>query len=269
MNNEHSSLTEKVLAGIEHTTPRSREYFVLRNSGLWLLAALSIIVGALAIASVIFRLVNVGVALRPGLPAPGPLLVAIPFVWIALMLAFGVLAYREIRSTKRGYKYEFSTVMLMLLLATVALGIVFYTSGLGFALDRFAARHLPFTGDLEELQQSRWFQPSEGYLLGTIQEDPTSGGVKVADPTHTVWQVQFADTVVARQIESLDEGERVGLLGRALDAVQHTFLACDVRSLEFGGRGVMGARPMGARMHAAGERLIQQERINECAGITE
>lgn len=263
MNNEHKTISEKVLERIEHTTPRSRRYFVLRNAGIWALAGAAIFVGALAVASVIFRAVNTGAVIRPGMSPFRLVFLAVPILWALLVGAFGYVAYREIRSTRKGYKYEFSTVLLGTLLASTVLGIAFYVSGAGFVLDRLAVRNLPFKADLEHLQQERWFQPESGFLIGTVRAD-AGAAVQVTDPEDVVWAVQFTDAVSEKKIESLEEGERVGLRGRALNTKELTFLACDIRSLEFDGRGPLFMRQHAKRMHALGERKMPPERSTEC-----
>ncbi|MFA7302492.1 MAG: hypothetical protein WC030_01970 [Candidatus Paceibacterota bacterium] len=263
MNNEDKTISEKVLERIEHATPHSRQYFMFRNAGVWALAAASVIVGALAVASIIFRAVNAGAALRPGIPPFRMLVLVVPFLWVALMTVFGYVAYREVRLTRKGYTYEFSTIMLGTLLASVVLGIIFYTSGAGFALDRMAARHLPFQADLGQVQQERWFQPEQGFLMGIITEDEQER-VQLVDPNRARWHVQFADTVSAKKVEALETGERVGLRGRTLDPEERVFLACDIRSLEFGGRGALFMRKAGDKMRPLDERKLPPLRSTEC-----
>lgn len=230
------SISDKVLERIENATPRSRTYFLLRNAGMWVLASLSIVIGALAVSSIIFRAVNAGAALRPGTPPVSEVLLVVPFLWIILLVAFGYLAYREIRSTRKGYKYEFSTLILGTLLASCVLGIVFYTTGAGFILDRAAARLLPFHADLERVQRDRWQKPEDGFLVGVITAR-TDNGITLTDPTNVIWNVSFAESLSTTSIASLAEEERIGIRGQLLNANEHTFLACSVRSLEFEGRG--------------------------------
>lgn len=263
-----TSITDKVLERIEKTTPHSRMYFWVRNTGMWALAGASIVVGALALSSTMFRAVNTGVALRPGgVPPVAVMLHLIPFLWIALITVFGYLAYREIRSTRKGYTYEFSTLILGTVLASFALGIVFYVTGVGFVLDHAAGRYLAFHTDLERVQRDLWQQPEQGFLVGTVRER-TGGGVTLTDPAQVTWSVSFAETVSKESIAALTEGQRVGVRGQLLNADEHTFLACDIRSLEFEGRGPMRRMlPPPYRPHAQDERNTSQERSNECEDV--
>lgn len=259
MDNKHT-ISEKVLDRIEEAKamPRARSYFILKNVGMWALAGLSIVIGGLAISSVIFRLVNAGPALRPGAPPPGEVLLVIPFLWLITIAVFGFLAYSEIRSTNRGYRYELSTLMLGTMLASCVLGIAFYTAGAGFVLDRFAARHLPFHADLERIQRDRWLKPEDGFLVGMVREE-TEESMLLTDPHNITWTITFAHTVPDEEFSRIEEGERVGIRGEIIDSEAHTFRACDIRSLEFEGRGLPPPPPH--------ERKVPPLRTNGCEDV--
>lgn len=234
MDNKEKTVSEKVLERIEssNVSPRSRTYFSLKNFGMWLLAGLSVLVGALAVSSILFRTVNIPLVLPPGPPPPFvEILFLMPFLWIALLVLFGYLAYREIRSTKRGYKYELSTLLLGVALISCVLGIVFYKTGTGLILDRFAAQHVPFQKNLEDLQRQRWMNPENGFLVGKVLSISDSN-LLLADPNDTAWTVTFTQDVRAVVVA----GERVGVRGEITDAEMHMFTACEIRSLEFAGR---------------------------------
>lgn len=258
------TISDKILERIEVVTPHSRTYFTLRNVGMWALAVCSVIVGALAVASIIFRAVNAGAVLGPGMPRIGPIARLIPVLWLVLVAGFGYLAYREVRATKRGYKYELSTLVLAMLLASAMLGIVFYVLGAGFRLDRLAGQYVPFHTSLERIQQERWLEPENGFLVGVVVGE-TERGVTLVDPARVEWSVEFAPSVVPRQIEALNEGERVGMRGALLDSTEHKFLACEVRSLEFAGRGMQKAPPH--RLFKMDERKFGPARITECEDV--
>lgn len=259
------TITEKILERIETTTPHSRTYFTLRNAGMWLLAAVSIVVGALAVGSILFRAANVGMALGPGGPRVGSLVRLVPVVWVALVAGFGYLAYREVRATRKGYKYELSTILLTMVLTSMVLGVTFYVTGAGFRLDRLAGRYVPFHTPLERIQEDGWLRPEHGFLVGVISEEAEEGDALLVDPAGVLWQVTFAPAVSEAEIAALAEGERVGMRGKTLDATLHRFIACEVRSLEFAGRGMMGLAER--RMLSMGERKLMALRTTECEDV--
>ncbi len=262
-NHDSQSTSEKILERIKDAkvTPRSRLFFSLKNAAFWLLAGVSVLVGALAVSSILFRLINIPRVLPPGLPPP-PFAVVfhlVPVLWIALFTAFSYLAYREVRSTKRGYRYELPPLLLMLLILTAGLGFAFYETGTGIVLDRFAARHVPFQRDLEGLQRERWLRPENGFLVGRLT-DVTPAGIRISDPKEVVWEITFSESISDEKKGRLESGERVGVRGRVLDADANTFLACDVRSLEFEGR-------LPSPMMRAGEKNPPEMRSTECEDV--
>lgn len=233
MHNEHnqqdSTLLKRVLdAGAR---PIPKQYFSAKNIALWILAVLSMLVGGLAVSSIIFRAVNIGGVLgQPDIPLP---LFAhlLPIVWVVLLVLFSYLAIREIRATKRGYRYEYSVLLLGLLLTSCVLGISFYASGVGARLDRFAVRHTPFMADIREAQSVRWLRPDSGFLMGVVS-NKTDSGFLVTDPEQVVWTVTTAPDAL---VETFDDDELVGIRGTTTDRTLHAFEACAVRTLEFRG----------------------------------
>jgi hypothetical protein len=270
MHNETPKTTsEKILERIKagNVAPRSRLFFSAKNAGLWTLAGLSVLVGALAVSSILFRVINIPRVLPPGLPPPpfATFLYLVPFLWIVLFGTFSYLAYREVRSTKRGYRYELRALLLMLLILTGGLGYAFYRTGTGIVLDRFAAKHVPFQRDLEGLQRERWQSPERGFLVGELTAS-TPSGIVLLDARQTRWDVTFAESIPREKKDRLSSGERVGVRGEVVDSELHIFLACDVRSLEFEGRPAGETLLLPPKMLGS-ERKVLIMRSNECEDV--
>lgn len=237
----------------------SRAYFSLRNVGMWLLAALSVLVGSLAVSSIVFRVVNISRVLPPGMESLQlPLIVRLmPFLWIVLLLLFSFLAFREIRATKRGYRYELSALVLSLLLASMVLGVAFYAAGVGAHLDLLAGRHAPFLAGLEREQRAQWMRPEHGFLVGVVAST-SPHQLTLIDPQAVRWTVLIEDDPAVASIVS---GVRVGVRGEIVNSEEHTFRACDIRSLEFSGeRGAPFPR-------IEGERKAGMPRSNKCGDV--
>lgn len=264
MNNHLHKSTEDILKHIKEAgvQPLPRNYFSYRNIGMWLLAVLSIIVGSLAVSSSIFRIVNIPRVLPPGMESLHlPLIVGLmPFLWIALVLLFSFLAFREIRATKRGYRYELSTLVLGLLLASVVMGIMFYATGVGARLDLFTARHAPFLAGLEHEQRTQWMHPEQGFLVGMVAST-SPGQFILIDPKETRWIVLIEDDI---EMNSLVDGVRVGVRGEMVLGQDHTFRACDIRSLEFSGE--RGA-PFPGFGHMGSARKVDTPRSTGCGDV--
>ncbi len=262
-NSEHSPLSEKILNRIQDAgvRPIPKSYFSFRNIALWILAALSLIAGALSVSSIIFRFANLPAVLPPGATLAIPIAIRLmPFVWIVLLSVFGYLAYQEIRATRKGYRYEFSTILLTLLLASVVLGFGFYATGLGARLDRYAAHHVPFVGKLDEEQRVRWMRPENGFLIGQIVAID-GDSLSIEDPNHVTWTVLLNEEIAT---SSLTTSTRVGIRGIIASTTEFIFEACDLRSLEFSGE---RKPPFPSFTHDERERKPDGPRTKECEGV--
>lgn len=272
MNEHEIKISEKVLNRIEseHTVPHSRPYFVWRNVFIWFFALCTLLLGAGAIASTIFRVVNMSRVLPPHIfvftfETLRSVLIALPLIWLALCGLFGYVTYYEIRSTKKGYQYELSTLLLLLTVISGVLGFGLYRVGSGYTLDHFASRTLPFHQDLDVLQAEQWLQPENGFLVGLVS-DVLDDGFVLEDVEHNVWNVFYADTVSDKDREFVVTNARVGLRGTVIDADENVFSVCSIRPLDIRGRApfVPHSRIM---VTERPERNVMPVRIIECEGV--
>jgi hypothetical protein len=265
MNNEEQSkkISESVLEKIKETStkPKSFWYFKTKDIGLWILAVMTTLLGALSVSSIIFRLSNISRLVPNNLPAelrpPHEILLSLPFFWLVLFLVFAFTLSKEIRLTKTGYKYETKTVFAVIGVISCTLGVGLYFVGSGYILDRFASHHIPFHPDIEILQSQGWFRPETGFLVGevvTVGDDIFS----LRDPGGALWQIRLDNDVDGVPV-IISEGERLGLRG-VKDADDFQFTVCDIRLLDFAGRGLSHI--------PSGERKILSARMNGCGERT-
>jgi hypothetical protein len=272
----HTTLEARVMSRIEQegTAPRPRLYFTTRNVLVWALAAAAVAVGSLAFGSILFRMSNIGRIVAPHAEAAEFARVAIaalPLFWFVLLAACGYVAYHEIRNTRAGYRYELSTLLGGLVIASIVLGTLFYGAGSAAVADRIAAKHMPFHPDLEELQEERWEHPAAGMLVGEV-EAVDDAGFDLEDPVDTRWSVAFDASVPEAERTLIARGIRVGVVGVLLDQATHQFLACRIRSLELRGRTpfVMfferteGDATSHVRITVDGESFSDTTRMNGC-----
>ena len=241
-NQEPKPISEQILKRIEEerAVPRARSYFIFRNVVMWLLAGLALLLGALAASSIIFRIHNAGIVFPPResrLEDFYDLLTLIPIIWLIVLALFGYLAYREIRKTKQGYKYELSTLLLVMIVVSGILGAMLYKLGSGYALDNFAGRHFPFHHNVEMLQRERWLDPLRGLLIGEVAEK-LSGAFVLIDPRGVRWQVSYGTTTSAGEKDLIIVGARVGLLGQITNQASSTFMLHYIKPLGVRGRGM-------------------------------
>lgn len=276
-NHTPSPFSSHVLDALEqtHTTPRPKSYFIVRNIAMWTLAGVSVVLGSLAVSSIIFRLHNVSRVLPPDVPRFESIHTAmlfIPLVWIITFLGFGYLAFREVRQTKKGYLYEFSTVMLLMVVTSGILGFALYKFGTGYAADRMAARFVPFHKDIELVQKEVWQNPARGFLLGDVVA-LSSSTVEVLDPEGERWTVVVATSSVLFDTAVLDIGSRIGVRGVFDVQNPFMFIACDIREVRVAANGNIQLPPPDAFAYKGPIARSQHEinpdgmRSNWCEGV--
>ncbi len=272
-NKDDKKISEEIIGRIEkeHIKLQPRFYFTMRNVAMWCLAVASLVLGGLSVSTIIFRLSNVPRILLPPDMRTGSfweITALIPVAWIIIFGLFGYVTYLEIRRTRQGYKYELSTLLLVMVVVSGVLGLALYKLGSGYAIDQFAGRHVPFQRDVEALQRERWFDPEHGFLVGQVVEESETGFL-LTDPEGGAWLAIYASVISEQEKNFIVPEEKVGLLGRA-GSTDSTFLVCMIRPLEVRGRGFFPRRlspsmiKHGTSTH---ERNFDTSRSNECEGV--
>jgi hypothetical protein len=163
-----------VLSRIEsegvQVTPRA--HFLLREGVVWAVGVLSVILGALGVAAIIFTaryaeweyyeathdtLLTFGVEVMP-------------YTWILALLVFAVLAYESVRHTKRGYRYSVLTLISVSVGTSVLFGGLLYVVGAGPFIDAHLGARIPLHRSLAETQLRMWDKPERGVIAGVVTE---------------------------------------------------------------------------------------------------
>lgn len=175
---ERKGIASSVLSRIESegVTPTPRSRFVLQEGAVWGAGALSIFVGALGVASIIFTARN---SEWEFYEATHDTLLTFaveiaPYAWLIALIVFTAIAYEAVRHTKRGYRYP--VPMLTLAVAGVSVvggGLVFAMGGGHFADE--LAEYVPAFRSLEQRKLVVWDKPERGLIAGIVTEVAENG----------------------------------------------------------------------------------------------
>lgn len=200
---------EKILEKIKQANvkPTPKWEFWLRNLALWLFFVIAIVVGSLATSVVIFTIVHADWASRlPDFSPLKKLLVNIPYVWLAIMLLFVVVAYFNFRQTKKGYRYSAYWVVMASVLISVVLGSVVYAVGGGERLEQLVYERVPFYQQMIKFRARPFVSPEQG-LIGGVVVEINSDTVEVIDFTGRTWLIPTTS-------QNLEVGQRVRISGQ-------------------------------------------------------
>ncbi|MEI8186384.1 MAG: hypothetical protein WCG19_06790 [Chlorobiaceae bacterium] len=95
-------------------------------------------------------------------------LMSLPYVWFILIAVFFLVIFTAVSRSKKGYSYSAVRVITWLLLTTIPLSVVFYTSGIGRSLHWYLTEHYSVYFHLVNGNEQDWTQPENGRLGGKV-----------------------------------------------------------------------------------------------------
>ena len=224
----------------EEIKPTSRWVFLAKNIFTWLALLCLVVLGVISFSLIIFLISQLdweicsqmGIRLHWLSPV-----FYVPIFWFLLSILFAFLAFREIRKTKKGYRYNSSIIVLVLTAVFSVFGFFFY-------LSRESERvHGVFSGQnsnykkMSELKERQWSQPELGFLGGIIlQIGDTNSQFKLMDFEEHNWVVNYDDDLIIMPGVLLLPNERVKIIGQEIevdtDEEDDVFQAREIRPWE-------------------------------------
>lgn len=230
------NIGKKTLESIkdQNIKPRPKWEFMLRNYFIWFVSFLSLLVGGLSFAMILYMLDNSygDVYSQAGVSVWGQIWLMLPYFWVILLLLFIFLVFYNFKHTEKGYKFRIPFILSMSVLGSIVLGLVFYGSSIAGAVDRNMASHVPGYGAMCNCdhKQELWLRPQEGFLAGIVQREKGKG-FDLSDLKGKMW---FIDTQEARirSAVRIEKGEPVKVIGER--TAPENFQAQEVRRGSFG-----------------------------------
>lgn len=215
-----SELEQKILAEISarRLVPKPAYVFLARRSVFWALAIISILLGALSFAILLFAVNDFFVTGWRVLDniQYNEVLIGIPALWLALLAAFTASAAYGLRHTRRGYRFKPAHVAALSLTVSLAIGAALFASNTPYALHEYLTRHFSAYREFTYVPFAEWSRPDQGYLGGTVMQDPGGGRIQLLDFHDKTWTIDISSatfTLDGSLIEEGDiaiEGERTG-----------------------------------------------------------
>jgi len=213
-------ISEKILEQIKNRSlkPKTKWSFRLRTYFIWFLVILLLVLSSLAFGVILYMLVNNDWSfqqrINPNLP--GYILDTLPIFWLLLLGFLTLLLYFEFKSTKKGYRFTLAHILLGSVIASFALGFIFYSFGVGQVIDEELNERVPIYRNFLNPRNQIWLQPEEGFLLGEITKivDPTM--VEIIDPLNNEWVVIVNEESQMMPI-NLDIGMKLKIIGEIVE----------------------------------------------------
>jgi len=188
--------------------PKARFYF--SKIMFWLLVSITIVVGSLSFAVILFLLINNDWYLH-GRLGTGFILKTLPYFWFIFLAIFIFLGEYYYKKTTFGYRHRLLTIIAVYALITVLSGSILYASGLGESIENKLYTNVPVYRSMMFDQQNTWSQPEKGLLSGTILS-VSSSTIEIIDFNNIKWNVNIDNALVRGRVK-LSPNEIIKIIG--------------------------------------------------------
>jgi len=220
----------------ENIKPIPKWQFLLKDSLVWGLFVLNLVLGSIGFAISLYILGSNDVLLDSSLVTNAWewLILSIPVAWILLTALFLFIAYYNFKHTSGGYRFTVVKIFLMNIIVSIVLGVVINGLGLSQKLNTIFSDHIPFYNHTMDLRSEVWMRPESGYLAGTIVEiDSDTKILKLEDLNSNLWDISYQDAIVKERVV-LEFGEEIKIVGKKLS--DEVFDASEIRPWMGNGR---------------------------------
>ena len=196
-------------------TPRPRFYFLLQRWVFWSLAALSSIVGGIALSIIIFLFFDHDPEAARYLHQSliEDIMLAIPYLWLVIFVIFIGVAKYSIRHTKTGYKYATAKIISAILLTSILLGLTLNAFDLGSTIDDFLSDAVPYYSSLVYTSKDAWTNPNKGLLGGYVVSVASSTEFSLRDFKNRAWQIVIDPNEMDDMGKNIITGNTIKIIG--------------------------------------------------------
>jgi hypothetical protein len=228
---ETTSCKGSVMSRIDggEVCPRSKTFFQTRECAVWLLWAVSVVVGALAVAVTLFVLNYRQYGLYEATHDDffTFMVEALPLLWIVV---FGLMAFvgvYELRHTKRGYRYSLWQILLSSVVLSLAGGATLQFVGLGYTTDHMLGKQMSMYASQDKIERKMWQNPNDGRLLGRVTKpvEPPTVTATFEDVEGRTWQLDLSELEEEERELLLSEGQ-VKVIGLVSNENPELFHSC-------------------------------------------
>lgn len=216
--------------------PRWRVF--LKRFSFWLLAAISVVTGSIAMATALYVFFDNDFAVDHDnihqlfieRPYIGDIFASIPYVWLVALALFTLVAFIGFRHTKKGYRYSALKVIASSLVTSFLLSVCFNATDVGGYIHRYLVENVRMYNSLIYANEQRWTNARKGLLGGkVIHVDNTRHLIVLKDFQRHIWTVDFTDAEV-RQKTRIAPGRFLKITG--VTTGKETFHAIGIQNWE-------------------------------------
>lgn len=228
----HSTLSAIVQNRIEteKVAQVPRWQFMMSEYGIWIVWALSVLIGAVAFSVMLFVFMHAGLAFYEAThdDAAHFFIEILPYIWVIVFVLMGFFAQYNLRNTKRGYRYTVWQVLLSSLFFSFIGGAILHMLGVGYFVDMQAGKNIPIYPGLERMETKIWQAPKQGRLIGSYEDgSETKDAVTFKDAEGASWKL-ITWELSPIDMHNLFSEDTVRVLGIVSSTSDDTFHGCAI-----------------------------------------
>ena len=195
-------------------SPRTKGYFLLKRSTVWVLFGLSVILGSIAASVAFFQVRNAEWELLSHFRHSlfEFILLFIPFLWLMFMVGFSIVAHYYFRRTGSGYRFRALTAVALSIILSIIGGAGIYATGFSERMEKVFEEKLPFYKGVNAHARKVWMSPDKGLLAGKIADVKEDGMIILEDLDGKMWNVTAKEAIWRGRLSPLT-GLEIKLIG--------------------------------------------------------
>lgn len=221
--------SEKLIQTIkdQQIQPSPRWRFTMKNSLLWGLFGLAVLLGAIAFSIILFAIqqADFNVISHLSHSRLELFLGLLPFIWILFLAVFLLVAMYSVQYSRRGYKFTLTRLVGYSAALSILLGTLFFIGGGADQLENAFAMNVKRYESVQDKKIKLWSLPEEGFLSGEI-EQTTMRSFQLRDFNGKHWTISY-DGAFIPPVVLLERGEKVKVVGEV--ANKDEFIASEIR----------------------------------------
>jgi hypothetical protein len=243
-----ADLSKKVLQTIkeQRIQPTARWKFLLKDSVIWAVFGVAVVIGSLAVAVMIFIVANERVFEILPMTWAKKAFIILPYFWLIILAAFVFISYINLKHTKVGYKISPYLIVVASVVASLIFGAILYFTGIAGQVEKVAYEQFPLYKKMMRQQTKFLVEPEQGRLAGVILEIKIPQEMRVEDFNGKAWKIYYTNQALippnfqekCREflpdacdlpIFQIQIGQRVGIMGEQIS--NNEFNAVKIRPM--------------------------------------
>lgn len=190
-----TKLSNKIIDEInkKNVKPIPKYQFLLKKYIIWILFILSILIGSLSFAFILFQITDIDFEIYNELNEiyPNYIFQIIPFIWILIMGLFLFVAYYNFKYTDSGYKYNNYIILFISFLLSIILGFIMYFFNVSAIIEtNIIEIYVP--SEYQKMlnpQKNIWNNPNKGLLHGILKKRENRNRFIIEDINNKIWYI--------------------------------------------------------------------------------